>query len=344
VALLSIQQRSRNQSPDKGPRSAQPRLLREAGSLVHPSGCTVAVCDLGTFSGLILVVRRSGSRLTALLEERYTVDLLSDSRKVRRLGRAAFDRAARVLSRFEEAAGQFDVTQSAIVCTSAIREATNRAQFAGSLRRVTTHPVRVLSAQQEATLSAAGAVAGLRLSPRPKVVVDIGGGSTEVSIQNGTQSRFWLAGWGAASATEAWKRASARPLRQRVEFYTQEADRIMHDLSAKGGASARVVGVGGTIVTLAAIHAGLSQFDAKRLHGLTLKTAWICALSERLAAMNQRSIAGLVPFDTDRARVLTAGTFLWAGVLNRLGANRVVVSVRGLRWGVAARLAEQGRI
>ena len=351
MALSSSQRRSRKQSPDEGPRSAQPRLLRKAGTQVRLSasltaarGCTVAVCDLGTFSGLILVARRSGSRLTALLEERHTVDLLSDSRMARRLGREALDRAARVLSRFEEAVRHFNATRSAVVCTSAVREATNREQFADSLRRMTKHPLRVLSARHEATLSAAGAVTGLRSPTRPTVIVDIGGGSTEVSIRNGTRSRLWLVGWGAARATEAWKWASTRPLKQRVEFYTQEASRIMDDLPAKWGASARVVGVGGTIVTLAAIHAGLSEFDAKRLHGLTLTTAWICDLSERLAAMNRRTIAGLVPFDRDRARVLTAGTFLWAGVLNRLGANRVVVSVRGLRWGIAACLAEQGRI
>jgi exopolyphosphatase/guanosine-5'-triphosphate,3'-diphosphate pyrophosphatase len=100
-----------------------------------------------------------------------------------------------------------------------------------------------------------------------------------------------------------------------------------------------MIGVGGSLVTLAAIHLGLSEFDPKRVHGHVLRRKWLAETADRLAQMSQNEIAALIPFDSRRARVLTAGTFLWSAVLDRYDADRVTVSVRGLRWGVAARLA-----
>jgi len=260
------------------------------------------------------------------------------------LHRRAFERSARLLDRFQTVAEQFGVIKAAVVCTSAVREAVNRKSFVDSLREAANYPVRVLSARQEATLSALGALIGLRPSERSTAVVDIGGGSTEVISQDRGLTRFWLAPWGAARATEAWKRISAQPPDQRVKSLTQAAAIILRDIPTPDCQSYRVVGVGGTIVTLAMIHAGLSEFDPHRLHGTSLPTSWVVGTAKRLAGMNAEGIVRLIPFDPDRARVLAAGTILWAGVLNRLAADRVVVSVRGLRWGVAVRLAEGHRI
>ena len=305
---------------------------------------TVAVCDLGTYSGLILIARRSGRRWTSLLEERQTVDLLADSRRGRRLDRRASKRAARLLDRFEDTTRQFGDIKAAVVCTSAVRESVNRERFVASLQERTDYPVRVLSARKEAILSASGALIGLRPSMRRTTVVDIGGGSTEIVFLNGLRNRFWLTPWGAAKVTAAWKRSRAQSPDQWVESGARRTARILQYLRAPSGRPWRVVGVGGTIVTLAAIHAGLSEFDPRCLHGLSLRTNWILRVAERLARMNKKEITRLIPFDPDRARVLAAGTILWSGVLKSLAVDQVVVSVRGLRWGVAARLAGGQRI
>ncbi|MBI5868996.1 MAG: hypothetical protein HZB43_12045 [candidate division Zixibacteria bacterium] len=301
-----------------------------------------AVCDVGTFTGLILVVRSSGARLTPVVEERYTIDLLSGKGPSGHLTGVALERAGKVARRFVQVAEEQGADKGAIVCTAAVRDAPNGSQFAGSLQKLTEYPVRVLSARREAALSVLGAISGLKVSASPTITVDIGGGSTEVVFTDKGRMRFRLINCGAVRATAEWGRAIGRST-VRSNQYHRLSELVFDDLSGLRGRVPRVIGVGGTLVTLAAIHCRLKSFDSRRLHGTTLTLDWIAEMADRLAAMDQRAIRRLIPFDPHRARVLTAGTFLWAGVLNRLHANRVIVSVRGLRWGVAVRLSEQGR-
>lgn len=299
---------------------------------------TVCVCDLGTYSGLILIARRSGTRWSVLLEERHTIDLLSDTPD-RRLRRRALERAVSLLRRFDEIVAGYPDGGAMVVCTAAVRQAPNREAFVNGLRRTSRCPIRVLSARQEAGFSATGALIGLRPSRRLAVVIDIGGGSTEVVFGDGERQRVWLKDWGAARATKHWKMLGKQPPSQRAKTLTRMTSEIMGDIPVPH-LPHRVVGVGGTIVTLAAIHASLRKFDARRLHGMGLTTDWITRAGRRFARLDQSQIARLIPFDPDRARVLAAGTILWTGVLNCLGVDRIIVSTRGLRWGIASRLAE----
>ncbi len=302
-----------------------------------------AVCDLGTFTGLILVVRSSGTRLIPVVEERYTIDLLSGKGRSGRLTGAALERATMVAKRFAQVAEEQGADKGAIVCTAAVRDAPNGTRFARSLQELTEYPVRILSARQEAALSVLGAMSGMRVSASPTIIVDIGGGSTEVVFTEKGRMRFRLFHCGAAKATAEWGRAIGRST-VRSDRYLRLSESVFDDLPKLSGRAPRVIGVGGTLVTLAAIAGRLKSFDSKRLHGTILTLDWIVRMAERLATLDQPAIRRLIPFDPQRARVLTAGTFLWAGVLNRLHANRVIVSVRGLRWGVAVRLSEQGRL
>jgi exopolyphosphatase / guanosine-5'-triphosphate,3'-diphosphate pyrophosphatase len=311
----------------------------QAKTAAHGTGeGTVCVCDLGTYSGLILIARRSGTRWSVLLEERHTIDLLSDTPD-RRLRRRAFERAAILLRRFDEIVAGYPDGRAMVVCTAAVRQAPNREALVNGLRRMIRCPIRVLSARQEAGFSAAGALIGLRPARRPTIVIDVGGGSTEVVFGRGARQRVWLKDWGAARATKHWKMLGKQPPSQRVETLTRMTSEIMGDIPVPH-LPHRLVGVGGTIVTLAAIHAGLRKFDASRLHGMSLSTDWIARAGNRFARLDQAQIARLIPFDPERARVLAAGTILWTGVLNCLGADRIIVSTRGLRWGIASRLAE----
>lgn len=315
-----------------------------SNSAVHSQISPVGVCDLGTFTGLILVIRKVRRHWITLHQERHTVDLASPVSTSRHLSVAGLRRSQRVMARFDEVAGAYGCEKAMVVCTAAVRDASNRRDFVLGLRQMTGRPVRVLSPRAEARLSADGATIDLP-SSRRTIVVDIGGGSTEVVFRSADRTRFWLTDWGAARATAAWNVGRRDARAQSVSSLCRlQAETIMQRLPAGGRVDAahpfRVLGVGGTIVTLAGIRARLARFNAERLHGMILDYDWIAKMADRLASMGRGEIAAMIPFDPARARVLTAGTFLWAAVLNRLCANRVTVSVRGLRWGVAARLAE----
>lgn len=187
-------------------------------------------------------------------------------------------------------------------------------------------------------MTAAGALSGLRGRREGVLVVDVGGGSTEVF--DARSGRFRGVSLGAASATVAWSRRRPREKARRAAFYAQCArDSLAGFPGPRPPTASRVVGVGGTLVTLAALRAGVSEFEAGALHRMVLSRQWIEETGGKLALLEPRSIARLIPFDPERARVLTSGTFLWAELLKLLCAGEVTVSVRGLMWGAAARLA-----
>ncbi|MEW5701416.1 MAG: hypothetical protein AB1792_04220 [Candidatus Zixiibacteriota bacterium] len=301
----------------------------------------VAVCDLGTFSALFLVAERRRGRLVSIMEERRNVDL-SYAPSSRALSMAAMRRAIRVVQRFRRLMERHQCDRGAIVCTAAIRRAANRRQVVAALTEATDCPVTVLSSRREGLLAAQGAMGGIRAADRPTLVVDLGGGSTEITDPHtGTTCSLPC---GAAWLTGYWQGAHPRRSNQRADFYRREADAAVAKLNCGlFPESCRLVGVGGTITTLATIKAGLREFDPARVHGMALTRSWIARMAVQFAGMSTHQLAALVPFDRARARVLTAGTFLWASVLNRLDAARVTVSVRGLRWGIAEILSGQLR-
>ncbi|HWO56018.1 MAG TPA: hypothetical protein VNN55_00445 [bacterium] len=296
----------------------------------------VAAIDLGTFSALLLIAELRRGRLHPLCEERRTVDLTSDRHG--RLPTEAVRRAGRVLSRYDALARQHGVSAGLVAATAAIRAAGNRAAVVEQLRRATSFPVQVLSARREAALSARCALSGMRGATAQRLVIDLGGGSTEIlEPVSGVFRSFKI---GAARATDQWVTHAPKNPAARDWYYLGCADRafltlnpdVFRDTSA-------IVGVGGTLTALAALAAGLRRFDPEVVHGRVLSADWIGATAAELARLPIARLRKLLPYDPARARVIVAGTYLWAAVLNRLNARRVTVSARGLRWGVAAQLA-----
>ncbi|MBD3297198.1 MAG: hypothetical protein GF341_00950, partial [candidate division Zixibacteria bacterium] len=195
--------------------------------------------------------------------------------------------------------------------------------------------------RREGVLSARGALIGLPKVGGHSIIVDIGGGSTEAIRETDTGFLFRGVPWGASKATAAWFGDGQAKRRRTHADLIDEADAVLHGLPGWNRAhDYRLVGIGGTIVTLAALQTRHRRLDPKKLHGRELTRTWLERTATRLAGLSQPQIERLIPFDPKRARVITAGTFLWTGVLNRFDVDRVTVSARGLRWGVADHLVE----
>jgi len=295
----------------------------------------VAVIDLGTFSAILLIAESKHGRLRPLHEERHTVDLEFDAGGS--ITSSGIQRAVRVLRRINRSMDQFQIDRGMIVATAAIRHARNRPSVVKQLRSECRFPLQILSAKREAGFSAAGALIGLPRVDRSALIIDIGGGSSEfIKLKTGIFRGLPI---GAAWATKGWSEGAPRERARRDLHYLAAADQAVLRLDAAAlGKYSTVVGIGGTITTLAAIKHELQSFAVSKVHGTILSRTWIECFASELAGMPQKAIRGLVPFDPTRARVLLAGTYLWGGVLNRLHADRVTVSARGLRWGVAAHL------
>lgn len=301
----------------------------------------VGACDLGTYSGLILIARRTSRGWTVLEEEQHTVDLLKDGHHRGVLPRGAIARAEGLVRRFDALATRNKCRHAAIVATAALRNASNRTEIIRRLRSVTHHPVRVLAARREGTLSVRGALIGLPKSEKRAIVVDIGGGSTEAVRETDRGWIFRGVTCGASKATQSWAGVSKGSVTEMMA----RAERVAQGLPRWNRAGDhQIVGVGGSAVTLAAMQVRHRRLHPDKLHGRTLRRDWLERTAARLARSSRSEIERLIPFDPKRARVITAGTFLWAAVLKRFEVESVTISARGLRWGVADYLSEHGRV
>jgi exopolyphosphatase / guanosine-5'-triphosphate,3'-diphosphate pyrophosphatase len=250
-------------------------------------------------------------------------------------GRVADDAIARIdrcLARYAERIAAFGPEGVIAVGTSAVREAPDRERIARVVRARLGVGLRVLSGEEEA----AAAFAGARLAAEPDepvMVVDVGGGSTEL-VRGGPSGPEAVASLplGAVRQTEAHLRADP-PRPEELAALRREARALVEPAIAAVGGPATTVGVAGTITSLAAVELG--GYDPERVHRHRLSREGVERLAARLAAIpggERRRVPGL---DPARADVIVAGALIVAVVLDVAGREELMVSERDLLDGVA---------
>jgi exopolyphosphatase / guanosine-5'-triphosphate,3'-diphosphate pyrophosphatase len=286
---------------------------------------------------LLLVARRSSEGEILPVHEEATITRIG--RGVDRTGmlsppgvQATLD----ALRTFAARARDFGATQLAAVGTSALRDARNAALFLRPAEEILGAPVEVISGTREAQLTFAGAVQGLSIEREPVSVVDIGGGSTEVvrgrdsTVEHGVSLDV-----GSVRLTE--RHIHHDPPRP------EEVERIAADVSAALRARAPflappMVGIAGTVTTLAAIHGRVSPYDPARIHGMELSQKAVADLADDLASRPSEDRTALVGLDARRADVIIAGAIILREAMRHAGADRVLVSHGGVRYGRAAEM------
>lgn len=296
---------------------------------------TRAVIDIGTQSTNLLVRSSEGPDLartivsTRLGEDLSATGLLSE---------AAMERTiATVLEHLSTATG-LGADSIVITGTAACRRASNSTDFAGRIAEATGIPLTVLSEQQEAELTYVGAVSDLPSIDGSTLVIDIGGGSTEYTIGFATPEMHASIPFGSVTSTSSHISADPAPpedLTNLIGAVADELEEIGRDMPAIATAT-RVIGVAGTIVTIAAIEIGLASFDQSRLHGFTLTKDAAEDVFRTMATENRHerlSNPGLPP---ERADIIVAGCCILVASMRRLQLDELVVSTRNLLDGVIA--------
>jgi exopolyphosphatase / guanosine-5'-triphosphate,3'-diphosphate pyrophosphatase len=299
----------------------------------------VAAIDIGTNSVLLLIAEARAGELVPLVE-RATITRLGEG--VDRSGVLAEAACRRTLSCLEDYARELRacaVDRLDVVATSAMRDARGGEAFLrDAASRLGVLP-RVISGDEEARLTFEGALSALELKGRV-VVCDVGGGSTEIVIGSARGKERVL------DSAVSLDIGSVRLFERHVESDPPEprslasaaADVRRALESVPAPAAASLVGVAGTITTLYAIEIGLSRYDAARVHGARLSRHAVETLCARLASLplvERRQLAGLEP---GRADVIVTGAVLVLELMRWAGAGELVVSDRGVRWGLATRL------
>jgi exopolyphosphatase/guanosine-5'-triphosphate,3'-diphosphate pyrophosphatase len=222
--------------------------------------------------------------------------------------------------------------------TSAVRDAVNGSAFADTVRERHGLDVRTLSGDEEARLTYLGATAGRDpADPTPRLVIDIGGGSTEVVIGAGGHVELHTSMQaGVVRHTERHLRSDP-PRPEELEALAADVRGVLeHALPAGFAARPRAaVAVAGTATSAAAIDLKLDPYDSDQVEGHQLSQSRLSEMLSSLAAQplaERRRVAGLHP---DRAPTIVAGIVILSTVLRFFGLDGTEVSERDILWGVA---------
>jgi len=297
-----------------------------------------AVIDIGTNTLLLLIAEPAEGGL------RSVVDLCRFGRLGQGLDATgelhpdAIERSLAIVREYRAAIDDAGASRIAVVGTQALREAANAAEFVAPAEAILGAPIEVIAGAREAELAYRSVAVGLpEVAGRPFVVVDVGGGSTELVASDGARVTA------AISVPIGAVRLAERHLRHDPPA-AGEADAMLADIDAQlAGATipagATIVGTAGSATTVATLHLGLDGYDPAKIHGVHVPAAAIDAMLARLLALSTAERQALRGMEPKRADVIPAGVAIFSRVLARAGAAELVVSDRGIRWGVAYELA-----
>lgn len=249
-------------------------------------------------------------------------------------GRLADEALARTFSAIDEYADLIrahEVERIRFCATSASRAAANSDDFAAGVRERLGVDPEVLPGHEEARLAYAGAVRNLRVSPeQPVLVVDIGGGSTELIRAEDEHSMDI----GSVRLHERHLHTDP-PLPSEIRAAADDIDRALDASTVDLTGIATVVGVAGTITTLAAGVLDLAAYDRERIDQQRLPVPEVQALIERLLAMSVEERTALGYMHPGRADVIGAGALVLDRILRRSGVAELVVSESDILDGIA---------
>lgn len=298
----------------------------------------IASIDLGTNTILLLIADVGADRSLTVVDERLEIARLGKGVGAeKRIAAESFLRCERHLRAFADIIRASGAEVIRATGTSALRDAVNREEFIAAMRDATGITFEVLSGEDEARWSYAGAVSGLRDAPEQIAVLDIGGGSTELIVGDGREiTAHRSIDIGAVRLTERFLRGtppSDADLEACIAWIAHEAMRFP-DFDASRTA---FVGVAGTVTTLAAIELGLTSYDGARVSGCVLTADGIRARFEQMRRMSHDALVREFHIEIGRADVILAGVAILLGIMDARGVRSLIVSDRGLRYGIALR-------
>lgn len=304
---------------------------------------TVAAIDCGTNSLRLLVAESAAGGLRPLERELRIVRLGQD---VDATGRFTDDALVRVFEACDEYAdiiARHRVDSVRFCATSAARDVDNRDVFVDGVRSRFGVEPDIISGEEEAELTYTGATLdldGAGLTP-PYLVVDIGGGSTELVLGDGQM-------WSARSLDVGSVRMTERhlvddpPTADQVDAATADIDAAYDSVDVPITDARTVVGVAGTITTVAAMVLDLPRYDSERIHHARLPLQGVHDTTDRLLAMTRAERKALPFMHPGRADVIGGGALLLDRLLVRLAdslaAPEIVVSEQDILDGIAASL------
>lgn len=294
-----------------------------------------AIVDIGTNSTRLLIAEPTPGGISTVRTGLITTRLGEGIGHQPYLQDAAMERTVEALLEFRRIIRDQDASGLVVAATSAVRDAANRDDFVAKVRHSLGWEIRVLSGEEEAYASYLGAVRGLQDTVSDPVVIDIGGGSTEF-IWEAAQKLICISlRMGAVRMTENGSsleeiKKLAAPVAGRIN-----QDALTQSAGVKHSAGGRnLVGVGGTLTTLAAVDQQMEVYEPAKVHGYYLTrqaAAGILTKLEGLTLEERKLIPGLQP---QRADIIIAGARIALAIMEELASEGVTVSETDILYGL----------
>lgn len=300
----------------------------------------VAAIDVGSNSVKVAIAEGDGQRSLKVLKDASVVTRLAEGMdRNGQLSQEAQDRALAAIRDHIALAAALGADSVRIVATSAVRDARNGPGFASAVRSSFGIEMEIISGDDEGRLSysAVARDAGLGLGDSEIAVVDVGGGSTEVTLGSGSEVRSALSvPLGSVRLTERFLRSDPPSVGEIAQAAALAEERLGPPLRTADVGS--VVLVGGAAVNLARIVAGVPLEDTQRVHGARIAVADMEKALDQLSRLKCSARQAVVGLEPKRAVTIVAGIVILGRAVAALRHDECFVSIRGLRYGVLYRM------
>jgi exopolyphosphatase / guanosine-5'-triphosphate,3'-diphosphate pyrophosphatase len=304
----------------------------------HAYADRVAIVDLGTNTTRLLVAEVRDGEVHELDRRTEITRLGEGVDRDGRLGDEAIERVCKVLSGYREAIDEAGATRTVAIATSAVRDASNGDEFRSLLRDRFGIDARTIPGEEEARLTFLGATSRRAPGADPVLVIDIGGGSTELVIGRPGENPDFFVSTQAGSVRQTERHLSSDPPRREELDAVREEVRAILQGAVPAGTRTAVgdgIAVAGTATSLAAIDQELDPYDPDRVDGYRLSLEAgerILAMLAGLPLAGRREVTGLHP---ERAPTIVAGAAILVEAMRGFGLAEVEVSEADILHGAA---------
>ncbi|MFO7799767.1 Ppx/GppA family phosphatase [Rhodohalobacter sp.] len=296
-----------------------------------------ASIDIGTNSVLLLVAKIQ-DRDIEVLEEKQAVPRLGKGVDAdKNLHPDSCNRVIKVLKSYKAyLVNNYSsmANEVAVTATSAVRDSSNREEFLNQIYQETGWRVQLLSGVEEAQTTYTGAISVLKDQSRNYVVLDIGGGSTEIAIGKQLELSSGVSvDMGSVRFSERYLKSDPPKIKE-LETLRTEVNSLLESKSFNLK-NHQLVGVAGTVTSIAAIELDLDHYDASQINGYHLKKETVEDFIDEFLKINSDKIEQKYsPFLSGRGDVITGGLVILLEFMNYFNFNELIVSTGGIRHGI----------
>jgi exopolyphosphatase/guanosine-5'-triphosphate,3'-diphosphate pyrophosphatase len=296
----------------------------------------VAVVDIGSNSTRLLIADVGEGRVSEVERQSRVTRLGRGVDLSEQLSAEAIEAACEAIADYVEICRETGVETVDAIATSAVRDASNGSAFVAELRERFALSARVLDGEEEARLTYVGATCE-HVPSEPTLVVDIGGGSTELIVGTGREIAFHTSLQAGVVRHSERHIASDPPTALELEALAADIRALIEGaISNQPNATAGAgIAVAGTPTSLASVEIGLEPYDPKQVHGHTLNLTSIQRLLSQLASAPLSKRAGIAGLHPDRAPNIVAGVVILVETMRAFGLEQIEVSEHDILYGTA---------